>query len=38
MANMPNTIIKNRKEKTCILKDVAIVADRNVTRKETESN
>jgi hypothetical protein len=37
MANMPNTIIKNRKEKTCILKDVAIPADRNVTRKETES-
>ena len=33
-SNRPNIIIKNKKEETCILKDVAISADRNVTRKK----
>ena len=35
-ANRPDMIIKNEKEKTCILIDVAIPADRNVTQKEAE--
>ena len=34
-ANRPD-IIKNRKEKTCTLIDVAISADRNVVQKEAE--
>jgi hypothetical protein len=34
-ANMPDKIIKNKKEKTCKLIDVAIPADRNV-QKEAE--
>jgi hypothetical protein len=29
-ANRPDTIIKNKKEKTCKLIDVAVPADRNV--------
>jgi hypothetical protein len=32
--NRPNIIIKNKKEKTCTLIDVAIPADRNVVQKE----
>jgi hypothetical protein len=36
-ANRPDTVIKNKKEKTCILIDVAIPADRNVTQKEAEN-
>ena len=35
-ANRPDIIIKNKKEKTCTLIDVAITADRNVVRKEAE--
>jgi hypothetical protein len=35
-ANMPDIIIKNKKEKTCRLIDVAIPADRNVVQKEAE--
>jgi len=31
LANMQHIIIKNKKEKTCILIDVAILVDRNVT-------
>jgi hypothetical protein len=31
-----HTIIKNKKEKTCTLIDVAIPADRNVVQKEAE--
>jgi hypothetical protein len=31
---IPDIIIKNRKEKTCILIDVAIPVDTNVTQKE----
>jgi len=32
----PDIIIKNKKEKTCTLTDVAIPADRNVGEKEVE--
>jgi len=32
----PDIIIKNKKEKMCILIDVAIPADRNVMQKETK--
>jgi hypothetical protein len=32
----PGIIIKNKKEKTCTLIDVAIPADRNVVQKEAE--
>ena len=35
-ANRPDIIIKNKKEKTCTLMDVAIPADRNVVQKEAE--
>ena len=34
IANRPDIIIKNKKEKTCKLIDVAIPADRNVVQKE----
>ena len=36
-ANRPDIIIKNKKEKTCTLTDVAIPADRNVVQKEVEN-
>ena len=35
-ANRPDIIIKNTKEQTCKLIDVAISADRNVVQKEAE--
>ena len=35
-ANRPDIIIKNKKEKTCTLIDVAIPADRNVVQKKAE--
>jgi len=35
-ANRPDIIFKNKKEKTCILIDVAIPADGNVVQKEVE--
>ena len=35
-ANRPDIIIKNKKEKTCTLIDVAIPADRNVVQNEAE--
>jgi hypothetical protein len=35
--NRPNIKIKDKKEKTCILMDVAIPADRHVTQKEAEN-
>ena len=35
-ANRPDITIKNKKEKTCTLTDVAIPADRNVVQKEVE--
>ena len=36
-ANRTDIIIKNKKEKTCTLIDVAISADRNVVQKEAEN-
>jgi len=36
-ANKPDIVIKNKKEKTCTLIDVAIPADRNVVQKEAEN-
>ena len=36
-ANRPDIIIKNKKEKTFTLIDVAIPADRNVVQKEAEN-
>ena len=35
-ANRPDIIIKNKKDTTCTLIDVAIPADRNVVQKEVE--
>ena len=35
-ANRPDIIIKNKKEKTCTLIDVAIPSDRNAVQKEAE--
>ena len=37
-ANRPYIIIKNKKEKTCTLIDVAVPADRNVVQQEVEKN
>jgi hypothetical protein len=34
--NKTDIIIKNKKEKTCTMTDVAIPADRNVVQKEAE--
>jgi hypothetical protein len=34
LANRPDVIIKNKKEKICTLMDVSVPSDRNVTRKE----
>jgi len=36
IANRPDIIIKNKKEKTFTLIDVAIPADRNAVQKEAE--
>jgi hypothetical protein len=36
LANRPNIIIKNKKDKICLLIDVATPSDRNVTQKESE--
>jgi len=36
IANRPDIIIENKKEKTCVLINVAIPADRNVVQKEAE--
>jgi len=33
-ANRPNIILKNKREKTCIMIDVAIAAERYITQKE----
>jgi hypothetical protein len=35
-ANRPDIIIKNKKDKICLLIDVAIPSDRNVMQKESE--
>jgi hypothetical protein len=36
LANRPDIIIKNRKDKMCLLVDAAIPSDRNVIHKEPE--
>jgi hypothetical protein len=36
ITNIPDVIIKNKNVKTCVLVDVAIPADRNVTQKQAE--
>jgi hypothetical protein len=36
LANRPDIIIENKKDKTCLLFDVAIPSDRNVIQKEAE--
>jgi len=33
-ANRPDIIIKNKKEETCTLRDVAIPADKNVVKRK----
>jgi hypothetical protein len=37
MTNRQDLIIKNQTEKACILTDVAIPPDRNITQKEAEN-
>jgi hypothetical protein len=37
MENRPDIITKITKEKACILIDVAVTADRNVTKTEAEN-
>jgi hypothetical protein len=36
LANRPDIIIKNMKDKICLLLDVAIPSDRNIIKKESE--
>jgi hypothetical protein len=36
LTNRPNIIIKNKKDKICLLIDAAIPSDRNVTQEESE--
>jgi hypothetical protein len=36
LANRPDIIIKNKKDKTCLLIDVAMPSDKNVIQKEAE--
>jgi hypothetical protein len=36
LANRPDIIIKNKKDKTYLLIDVAILSDKNVIQKESE--
>jgi hypothetical protein len=36
LANRPDIIVKNKKEKTCLLIDVAIPSDKNVIQKQAE--
>jgi hypothetical protein len=36
LANRPDIIIKNKKDKICLLIDVAIPSDRNVIQKDSE--
>jgi hypothetical protein len=37
LANRPDIIIKNKKDKTCLLIDVAIPSNKNVILKEAEN-
>jgi hypothetical protein len=36
LANTPDIIVKNNKDKTCLLTDVAIPSGKNVIQKEAE--
>jgi phage pi2 protein 07 len=36
LVNRPDIIVKNKKDKTCLLIDVAIPSDKNVIQKEAE--
>jgi hypothetical protein len=36
LANRPDIIVKSKKDKTCLLIDVAIPSDKNVIQKEAE--
>jgi hypothetical protein len=36
LANRPDITVKNKKDRTCLLIDVAIPSDRNVLLKEAE--
>jgi hypothetical protein len=36
LTNRPDIIVKNKKDKTCLLIDVAIPSDKNVIQKEAE--
>jgi hypothetical protein len=36
LANRPDIIIKNKKDKICLLIDVAIPSDKNIIQKEAE--
>jgi hypothetical protein len=36
LANRPDIIIKNKKDKSCLLIDVTIPLDKNVIQKEAE--
>jgi hypothetical protein len=38
LANRPDIIIKNKKDKTCLLIDVAIPSDKNVIQKKLKRN
>jgi hypothetical protein len=37
LVNRPDIIVKNKKDKTCLLIDVAIPSDKNVIQKEAEN-
>jgi hypothetical protein len=36
LANRPDIIVKNKKDKTCLLIDVTIPSDKNIIQKEAE--
>jgi hypothetical protein len=36
LANRPDIILKNKKDKTCLLFDASIPSDKNVIQKEAE--
>jgi hypothetical protein len=36
LENRPDIIVKNKKDRTCLLSDVAISSDRNVIQREAE--
>jgi hypothetical protein len=38
LANRPDMIVKNKKDKTCLLIDVAIPSDKNVIQKKLKIN